>query len=167
MLYNLNKAKFDYYLIIYRLLYDYKGLYLKNEAEILIDRMMNRYDVFTISELAQRINTSQPAISQWKKKNYIKAIASKCRELGIYDEIFKDTRDTKMSKKETSEAYISYLEDMAQENDPNYLDSMEHEFLSEPISKIDFATYIIFKEAYIKAIKNDDLKGFRIHLMDY
>lgn len=64
---------------------------MKNEAEILIDRLMSYYSVFTISELAQLISTSQPAISQWKKKNYIKAIASKCRELGIYNEIFGDS----------------------------------------------------------------------------
>jgi len=61
---------------------------LKNEAELLIEKLMSYYNVFTISELAKEINTSQPAISQWKKNNYIKAIASKCRELGIYSEIF-------------------------------------------------------------------------------
>lgn len=32
---------------------------------------------------------------------------------------------------------------------------------------IDDVTVGIIKEAYNKAVKNDDLKGFRIHLMDY
>ena len=32
---------------------------------------------------------------------------------------------------------------------------------------IDTATYNLFKEAYDKALKNDDLKALRIHLMDY
>lgn len=54
-----------------------------NEAEILIEKLMNYYDVFTISELGKQIDTSQPSISQWKKNNYVKAIATKCRELGI------------------------------------------------------------------------------------
>lgn len=60
-----------------------------NEAEILIEKLMNYYGVFTISELGKQIDITQPSISQWKKKNYVKAIATKCKELGIYDEIFK------------------------------------------------------------------------------
>jgi len=200
MLYNLNKAKFDYYLIIYRLLYDYKGLYLKNEAEILIDRMMNRYDVFTISELAQRIDTSQPAISQWKKKNYIKAIASKCRELGIYDEIFgqkkpekqggglfsEDTRRelNELIRKEDEEiikagvrdfeSYKNYKKSQMKDGEDidEYEIGLDYKFFlarntTMELYGIDDVTVGIIKEAYNKAVKNDDLKGFRIHLMDY
>ncbi len=57
-------------------------------ADILIQKMMVFYNVFTISELANVIGVSQPSISGWKRNNYIKAIANKCRELGIYNEIF-------------------------------------------------------------------------------
>ncbi len=60
------------------------------DAEILIEKMMKHYDVFTISELANIIGVSQPSISGWKRHNYVKAIANKCRELGIYNEIFGD-----------------------------------------------------------------------------
>ncbi|MFX4231340.1 hypothetical protein ACOL3I_07625 [Aliarcobacter butzleri] len=59
-------------------------------AEILIQKLMSFYNVFTISELANIIGVSQPSISGWKKNNYVKAIANKCRELGIYNEIFGD-----------------------------------------------------------------------------
>ncbi|QNM89426.1 hypothetical protein HOO34_07035 [Aliarcobacter cryaerophilus] len=59
-------------------------------ADILIQKMMVFYNVFTISELANVIGVSQPSISGWKRNNYIKAIANKCRELGIYNEIFGD-----------------------------------------------------------------------------
>ena len=61
-----------------------------NEAEILIKKLMVFYNVFTISELANVIGVSQPSISGWKKHNYVKAIANKCKELGIYNEIFGD-----------------------------------------------------------------------------
>ena len=61
-----------------------------HNAEFLIQKLMRFYKVFTISELADRIGVSQPSISGWKKNNYIKAIGNKCRELGIYDEIFGD-----------------------------------------------------------------------------
>lgn len=63
-------------------------------ATMLIDRLMEYYNVKTISELAERIKIGQPAISKWKKNNYVKAIATKCRELGIYNEIFGDNFNT-------------------------------------------------------------------------
>ena len=68
-------------------------------AEILIQKMMSFYNVFTISELANIIGVSQPSISGWKRNNYVKAIANKCRELGIYNEIFNDSQ---ISNKEES-----------------------------------------------------------------
>ncbi|MBW6489005.1 hypothetical protein [Sulfurimonas sp.] len=173
---------------------------MKNEAEILIDRMMNRYDVFTISELAQRIDTSQPAISQWKKKNYIKAIASKCRELGIYDEIFgqkkpekqggglfsEDTRRelNELIRKEDEEiikagvrdfeSYKNYKKSQMKDGEDidEYEIGLDYKFFlarntTMELYGIDDVTVGIIKEAYNKAVKNDDLKGFRIHLMDY
>ena len=60
-------------------------------AEFLIQKLMNYYNVFTISELANIIGVSQPSISGWKKHNYVKAIVNKSRELGIYNEIFEDS----------------------------------------------------------------------------
>lgn len=60
------------------------------DAEFLIQKLMKYYEVFTISELAEKMGVSQPSISGWKKHNYIKAIANKCRELSIYNEIFGD-----------------------------------------------------------------------------
>ena len=59
-----------------------------NQSEILIDKMLNYYSVVTYSELAGKINTSQQTISSWKSRNSVNAIKKKCRELGIYDEIF-------------------------------------------------------------------------------
>ena len=59
-------------------------------AEILIQKMMNFYTVFTMKELSEKIGISQQAISKWKNNNSIVAIKKKCRELGIYNEIFGD-----------------------------------------------------------------------------
>lgn len=60
-------------------------------AEYFIDKMMKHYQVDTLSALSNIIGISQPSISAWKKNEYISAIIKKCRELGIYDEIFGDT----------------------------------------------------------------------------
>ncbi|MEV9499790.1 hypothetical protein [Aliarcobacter butzleri] len=59
-------------------------------AEQLIDKLMSYYNVFSMHELSSKIGISQPAISKWKNNNSIVAIKKKCRELGIYNEIFGD-----------------------------------------------------------------------------
>lgn len=62
-------------------------------AEFLINKLMEYYNLTTISELSEKIKIGQPAISKWKNKNSITPIKKKCQELGIYDEIFKDTQE--------------------------------------------------------------------------
>lgn len=61
-----------------------------NDAEKLIDLLLNYYDVASVSQLADKIDIGQPALSKWKKNNSVSAIKKKCRELGIYNEIFGD-----------------------------------------------------------------------------
>ena len=61
-----------------------------NEAEILIDNLLYYYNVSTYSDLALKIDTTQANISSWKIRNSINAIKNKCKELGIYNEIFGD-----------------------------------------------------------------------------
>ncbi len=61
-----------------------------NEAEILIDNLLSYYNVSTYSDLALKIDTTQANISSWKIRNSINAIKNKCKELGIYNEIFGD-----------------------------------------------------------------------------
>ena len=54
---------------------------------------MTYFNVFSMHELATKLDISQPAISKWKKNNSVIAIKKKCRELGIYNEIFKDFKE--------------------------------------------------------------------------
>ncbi|MDD2653015.1 MAG: hypothetical protein PHX44_08200 [Sulfurimonas sp.] len=61
-----------------------------NDAEKLIDLLIKYYDVVSVSQLADKIDIGQPALSKWKKNNSVGAIKKKCRELGIYNEIFGD-----------------------------------------------------------------------------
>ncbi|KLE02924.1 hypothetical protein [Aliarcobacter butzleri] len=57
-------------------------------ASYLIDKIMNFYEVSTLTELSKKLDIGQPAITKWKKNNSIMAIKKKCRELGIYNDIF-------------------------------------------------------------------------------
>lgn len=67
--------------------------YSINEAELLIDKLLVFYDVKTYSDLALALNVSQANISSWKIRNSINAIKRKCKEIGIFNEIFKDFKE--------------------------------------------------------------------------
>ena len=137
-----------------------------NEASKIINKLMEYYNVHTISELAQVIKIGQPAISKWKNNNSINPIRKKCLELGIYDIIFED---------EINKIKIDHSDDFESSND-NYFDKLS-EKISEITSSLNFInvderiidkpTFDLFKESYIKAIMSNDLKEFRIHLIDY
>lgn len=62
---------------------------LRNASD-LVDRLMEYYDVSTISELAEKINIGHQAISKWRKNNSIEAIKKKSKELGLYNYLFDD-----------------------------------------------------------------------------
>ena len=123
---------------------------MNNEAEVLIMRLMDYYDVFTISELANKLNISQPSISAWKKNNYVKAIANKCRELKIYDKIFLQ------NKQIISNNSIGQVAQVVQGNQNLYSD--EKYKLDDDIKKtLELASTIINeknKESFKKCIKN-------------
>ncbi len=59
--------------------------------EYYFDKIFNFYNVSSIKELSEAINTGASTISNWKQRNSITALKKKCRELGIYNEIFKNT----------------------------------------------------------------------------
>ena len=58
--------------------------------EYYFDKIFNFYNVSSIKDLSEVINTSASTKSNWKQRNSITALKKKCRELGIYDEIFGD-----------------------------------------------------------------------------
>ncbi|MDD2508649.1 MAG: hypothetical protein PHS78_06380 [Aliarcobacter skirrowii] len=60
-------------------------------VENILDRLYSFYKVGSASELSEKIHTTQQTISNWKIRNSISAVKKKCRELGIYDEIFGDS----------------------------------------------------------------------------
>ena len=64
------------------------------DVTIIIQRMMDYYNALTMKELSEKIGISQQAISKWKNSNSLRAIKKKCRELGIYNDIFGDSFTT-------------------------------------------------------------------------
>lgn len=60
------------------------------EINDIIDKLFDYFKVTSIQDLAEKMNVSQPTISKWKTRNAMSAIKKRCREVGIYNEIFGD-----------------------------------------------------------------------------
>ncbi|MCT7589048.1 hypothetical protein [Aliarcobacter butzleri] len=110
-----------------------------------IEKIMDYYEVHTITELSKILGIGQPAITKWKINNSILPIKKKCRELGIYNEIFGDLnssiynqtiRDNHGNNTQTGNVYSS------KDNDDNSIN-------------IDEAALAIFKKAYNKCLDED------------
>ena len=124
-------------------------------ADNLIDLLFIHFNVTTMADLATHISVSQQTISKWKQRNSINAIKKKCIELGIYNEIFGDLNSNIQINNSLSGGQI------AQNVKGNLTTNNQN------IDDIDNSTLSLFKEAYYKAKESDDIKGFRIHLMEY
>ena len=59
-----------------------------SEFEFYFEKMMNFYNCSTIKELAAKINTLPSTVSNWNQRQSISALKKKCRELGIFGDIF-------------------------------------------------------------------------------
>jgi len=59
-------------------------------AEDLIYMLYETFKVDNNIDLAKSLKTTPQTISNWKSRNSINAIKKKCRELGIYQDIFGD-----------------------------------------------------------------------------
>ncbi len=60
----------------------------------IFERLFNYFQTSTIRELSEKINMSESTVSKWRQRESINAIKKRCRELGIYNEIFGDSFNT-------------------------------------------------------------------------
>ncbi|MBF7071340.1 hypothetical protein [Aliarcobacter butzleri] len=116
-----------------------------NEIELIFDKLYSYFNVATITELAQKLDMSQPAVTNWLRRNSISAIKKRCRELGIYNEIFGDLnssintqtiKDNHGNLSQTGNVYDS------KDNNENNLN-------------FDEAALAMFKRAYNKCLDED------------
>ena len=114
------------------------------EFDDILDRLFNYFEVFTLQDLAKKMNVSQPSISKWKSRNSISAVKKKCRELGIYSEIFGHVNNTINISSELNKAV----------KDINKID-------------IDETTLFLFKQAYQNAKDKNNINKLRIYLMEF
>ena len=65
-----------------------------SDINSILNKLLKFYDLDTLSELSEVLKVSQPTISKWRARNTIIPIKKRCRELGIYNEIFGDSFNT-------------------------------------------------------------------------
>lgn len=126
-------------------------------AEDIIYKLYEFFKVNNNLDLAELLKTTPQTISNWKTRNSISAIKKKCRELGIYNEIFGDLNSNIQMNNGVSGGQIAQNQNIKGNLNINH----------QIIDDIDNSTLSLFKEAYQKAKSSDDIKGFRIYLMDY
>lgn len=64
-------------------------------AEDIIYKLYQFFKVNNNLDLGKLLNTTPQTISNWKSRNSTNAIKKKCKELGIYNEIFKENEQEK------------------------------------------------------------------------
>ena len=126
------------------------------DSEAIIFKLLSYFQLDNNQELALKLGVSQPAISQWKTRNAISAVKKRCRELGIYNEIFGDlTHSNRISVNNNT----GQLASTVQGNQTQNLNQKEDEYII-PETILDDIN-ILFKLA-IENEKEDDL----INLID-
>ena len=150
-LYNIDTSMLILYLNMYYFVQTYSNSEVALEAEIILEKLMLYFHVINYSELAQKIGVAQQNISKWKSRNSVSAIKIKCRELGIYNEIFGNLNHNSNIKINTNSGQIAGTVHGNQEQRINH---KEDEYII-PETILDDIN-ILFKLA-IENEKEDDL----------
>lgn len=114
-------------------------------VEHILEKLFEYYNVVNAAELSEKINTSQKTISNWKVRNSIGAVKKKCRELGIYNEIFGD-----LKANINNQTIRDNHGNLSQTGNVNAQNQKEENNLN-----IDEAVLAMFKRAYNKCLDED------------
>lgn len=127
------------------------------EIRFIFDRLFAFYKVATITELAQCLGMSQPAVTNWERRNSISAIKKRCRELGIYDEIFGDIVVETLNKEKEDERKNSIDEDTMFHIQNLFTIAKRKDLLKE--LKTELSMMYLKYSTYDKDSKNEDEKN--------
>lgn len=119
-------------------------------TEDILNKLFDYFKTNSISELAEKLEVSQPTVSKWKARNSISAIKKKCRELGIYDEIFGDIQ-TNNFQNSTNQVGQNF-------GDKNKIITSSQSDEFNQIYKMDKTIVQSFIDVYLKLDKTNELK---------
>jgi hypothetical protein len=126
--------------------------------EYYFDKILNFYNVSTIKELGLVIDTGASTISNWKQRNSITALKKKCRELGIYNEIFGDLNS---SVNNFHNSNINKAFDLSSNSHSQDSINIGNNLICEQVLKMNQTIVSSFINVYDKLEKKGDLK--RLH----
>ena len=127
-------------------------------AEDLIYKLYSFFDVKNKLELENKLETTAQTISNWKSRNSVNAIKKKCRELGIYNEIFGDL-NTNINHFQNSN--INKAFDLSSNSHSQDSINIGNNPICEQISKMNQTIVSSFINVYYKLERKGDLK--RLH----
>ena len=118
-------------------------------AEDLIYQLYSFYKVNSNLDLAVKMSTTPQTISNWKTRNSINAIKKKCRELGIYNEIFLNNYDYDEVDYESNDYYVQQQRSLEQRK--------EKANICQKILEIDEDMLLTFLKVYKKLKQEGNL----------
>ncbi|KHG33176.1 hypothetical protein [Sulfurospirillum sp. MES] len=121
---------------------------LNNDASIYVQKMLDFYKISSLADLSKIINVSPPAITNWRKFDYVNAIRKKCKELGIYETIFEEE--------------ASYFQKrLYDKKNPPQLPTID--FMKD----IDLGTQMIFSTIYKQLKTEEEKEAFRLYIFNF
>lgn len=126
-----------------------------NEIDEIFDKLFSFFDVSTITELAKKLEMSQPAVTNWQRRNSISAIKKKCRELGIFNEIFGNLNS---NVNNIHNSNINRAFDLSSNSHSQDSINIGNNPICEQISKMNQTIVSSFISVYNKLEKNGELK---------
>ena len=128
------------------------------EINEIIDKLFDYFNVSSIQDLSQKMNVSQPTISKWKNRNAISAVKKRCRELGIYNEIFGDLNSNINNFQNSN---INKAFDLSSNSHSQDSINIVNNPICEQISNMNQTIVSSFINVYYKLERKGDLK--RLH----
>jgi hypothetical protein len=121
----------------------------------IFERLFNYFQTSTIRELSEKINMSESTVSKWRQRESINAIKKKCREIGIYNEIFGDLNSNINNFQNSN---INKAFDLSSNSHSQDSFNINNNPLCEKITKMNQTIVSSFIDAYDKLEKKGDLK---------
>lgn len=136
--------------------YLHKGY--KMDINDIFERLFNYFQTSTIRELSEKINMSESTVSKWRQRESINAIKKKCREIGIYNEIFGDLNSNINNFHNSN---INKAFDLSSNSHSQDSVNVGNNPICEQVSKMNQTIVSSFINVYDKLEKKGDLK--RLH----
>jgi hypothetical protein len=127
-----------------------------NNIDTIFDKLFYFYNVSSFKDLSTHINTPATTISKWKQRKSINAIKKKCRELGIYEDIFNDVETTSFNQHGNHNQQIKQQTNSGSSNINNF--SKKNDGINdEEINKLCIALYSVADALGKKDILKNEL----------